>query len=208
MYIPKTQDCNYPPFFDSIETIKLKDELSAFLGTSKDGIVEFSYLDIVKTAGHSCPTVAGAYIMTLVALKELYKDEVPKRGEISISFKEDSKEGVTGVIANVMTQITGATESLGFKGLNGKFKRNGLIDFNDSISSSVKFRRIDNNKDIELIYNPSSIQGSQEIPVLMEKMIKGIATKEEKENFGIVWQQRVEKIFNNIENVIKIVKVG
>ena len=56
----------YPNLFNEIETIKLQDDLSDFLGTFENGMVEFSYLDIVKSAGHSCPTVAGAYIMTLV----------------------------------------------------------------------------------------------------------------------------------------------
>ena len=77
---------DYPKFFNEIETIKLKDELSDFLGTFKDGIVEFSYLDVVKSAGHSCPTVAGAYLMAREGLKALYEDEIPKRGEYPPAF--------------------------------------------------------------------------------------------------------------------------
>lgn len=195
----------YPDFFDTIETIKLQDKLSSFLGSLEDGLVEFSYLDIVKTAGHSCPTVAGAYIMTLVALKELYENETPKRGEISVSFKEDSSEGSTGVIANVITQITGATETFGFKGLNGKFKRFGLMKFNDNITTSAKFQRLDTNKTVEIIYNPNLISFNPSVPVLMEKLLKGIATNDEKKEFGILWQERVKNIFENIDKVIKII---
>jgi len=195
----------YPDFFNTIETIKLQDELSDFLGTFEDGVVEFSYLDIVKAAGHSCPTVAGAYILTLVALKELYKDQIPKRGEIFISFKEDGVSGVSGVIANVITHITGATENSGFKGLNGKFERYGLLKFNDKISSSVKFQRVDNGETIELVYDPSSIVADPNMQKLMQKMTQGIVTDEEKQTFGILWQKRVEDIFNNIDTVIKIV---
>jgi len=44
---------NYPEFFNTIETIKLKDPLSNLLGTFENGLVEFSYLDVVKNAGHS-----------------------------------------------------------------------------------------------------------------------------------------------------------
>ena len=47
----------YPQFFNKIPTIKLQDDLASFLGAFEDGIIEFSYLDIVKSAGHSCPTV-------------------------------------------------------------------------------------------------------------------------------------------------------
>jgi len=52
----------YPQFFKTIETIKLRDKLSDFFGTFENGLVEFSYLDVVKATGHSCPTVAGEHI--------------------------------------------------------------------------------------------------------------------------------------------------
>lgn len=195
----------YPLFFDRIETIKLQDELSDFLGTFEEGLVEFSYLDAVKAAGHSCPTVAGAYLMTLVALKELYGDKLPKRGEIFVSFKEDGISGVSGVIANVITQITGATQNNGFKGLNGNFERYGLMKFNDAISSSAKFQRLDTGKSIEIIYNPSVIEADGNINLLMQKMMQKVATSEEKTLFGKLWQQRVENIFGNIDKVVKIV---
>jgi len=194
----------YPNFFDEIETIKLKDDLSAILGSLEDGVVEFSYLDIVKSAGHSCPTVAGAYLMTQVALENLYKNEIPKRGEIFVSFKEDSLEGTAGVIANVVSQITGATEFLGFKGLNGKFTRNGLMQFNDKITTSAKFTRIDTKESLELIYNPSIIPPDEKISQLMERLMQDKASLEEKKEFAKLWQERVEKIFSNKNRVIKI----
>ena len=195
---------NYPSFFKTIETIKLQDDLASFLGTFEDGLVEFSYTDVVKSAGHSCPTVAGAYLMALEGLKALYKDELPKRGEIFVSFKEDSNEGVAGVIANVITQITGATATSGFKGIGGNFARHDLMSFNNNISSSVKFQRLDTGKSVEVIYNPSSIQANPLQQVLMQKIMQNIATPEEKLNFGKLWQKRVENIFNNIEQVITI----
>ena len=194
----------YPQFFNTIEKIKLQDELSNFLGTFEDGIIEFSYTDIVKSAGHSCPTVAGAYLMTLFGLKHLYKDTVPKRGEIKIAFQEDSKEGTAGVVANVITQITGATESLGFKGINGKFQRYGLMDFNMDINSSVKFTRLDNGESVELLYDPSDIPTSAEMPELMKLVLQNKASNYEKKLFGKLWQNRVENIFLNKEKVIRI----
>ncbi len=41
----------YPGFFDEIEVIVLKDELTKLLGVNKDGVIEMSYLDIVKNGG-------------------------------------------------------------------------------------------------------------------------------------------------------------
>jgi hypothetical protein len=194
----------YPEFFNNIETIKLQDNLSSFLGTFEDGLVEFSYLDVVKSAGHSCPTVAGAYLMILEGLKALYQNEMPKRGDIFISFKEDSNDGVAGVIANVVTQITGATETFGFKGIGGNFARLGLMKFNDDISSSIKIQRLDTGGFVEINYDPSSIQGNPLQQQLMQKIMQGVATPEEKRSFGVIWQQRVEAIFNNIDKVITV----
>jgi formylmethanofuran dehydrogenase subunit E len=194
----------YPEFFDKIQTIELVDNLSSFLGTFENGLVEFSYLDCVKSAGHSCPTVAGAYLMALEGLKALYTDSLPVRGEIYVSFKEDASEGVAGVIANVITQITGATATSGFKGIGGNFVRHSLMEFNANISSSVQFQRLDTGKKVEVVYNPSSIPGNPLQQQLMQKIMQNMATTEEKIQFGELWQSRVENIFNNIDQVITI----
>ncbi len=195
---------NYPAFFNNIETITLQDPLSDFLGTFENGEVEFSYLDVVKSAGHSCPTVAGAYITTLKGLEALYGDETPIRGNIAVSIKNDMQEGVTGVISNVITQITGATELSGFKGLNGKFARNNLMNFNADINGAVEFKRLDNNQSITVSYDHSTIAGNPKMQELMGKLMQGIATPEEKKEFGELWQNRVEAIFNSIDEVITV----
>ena len=65
----------YPEFFERVESITLKDPLAEFLGAFEEGIISFSYLDAVKSAGHSCPTIAGAYLMAREGLKALYKDD-------------------------------------------------------------------------------------------------------------------------------------
>lgn len=195
----------YPQFFEKIPTIKLQDELASFLGAFDSGIIEFSYLDIVKSAGHSCPTVLGAYLMTLEGLKALYKDEIPKRGEIIVEFKESQTTGVTGVIGNVITNITGATTTNGFKGIAGKYDRNYLMKFDkDTSGASVRFVRADTQKKVDVTYDPNSIFPDRNMSVLMQKSIQGTATNEERIEFGRLWQKRVEDISNNINQVINI----
>ncbi len=195
----------YPDFFKDIETIKLQDRLSAFLGTFEDGIIEFGYLDVVKSAGHSCPTVAGAYLSTLYGLKALYKDEIPQRGNIRVDFKESQIEGVTGVIALVITNITGATTDFGFKGIGGNFNRTNLMFFNQNIKSSVRFTRLDNNRSVDVIYNPNSIPPLEIQQPLMQKIMQGIATPNEKKSFGEAWQDRVRRIFKKSSSVISTI---
>lgn len=195
----------YPQFFNNIPTIKLQDELASFLGAFEDGIIEFSYLDVVKSAGHSCPTVLGAYLMTLKGLEALYKDEIPKRGEILVEFKEAQNIGVAGVIGNVIMNITGATTTNGFKGISGKFDRNYLMKFEKDINgANVRFSRVDTQKSVDVFYDVSSIKPHEDMNFLMQKSFQGIATKDEKIEFGKLWQQRVEDISNNINEVIKV----
>lgn len=197
---------SYPKFFDSVESIKLVDPLSNVLGAFEDGIYEITFLEVVKAAGHSCPTVAGAYLITLEGLKALYPDARAVRGEIKVEFRDPMEEGVAGVIGNVVSQITGATEKSGFKGLGGKFARHSLMKFNANINSSIRLTRADNGKSVDVYYDPSSIGGSPKMQMLMQKMMGGMATKEEVKEFGALWQDRVERIMANIPSVIRVVK--
>ncbi len=191
----------YPEFYDKVPQIKLYDPLAEFLGSLDGGIVEFKYIQIVKTAGHSCPTVAGAYMMTLKALEALYPDSLPVRGEIKVEFKESEEEGVAGVIANVISNITGATQKSGFKGIAGNFARHSLMFFSAPINSSARFTRTDIGKSVDVYYNPSSVGGNPRQQMLMQKIIQGLASDNEKKEFGRVWQSRVEKILiDNFDN--------
>jgi hypothetical protein len=185
---------NYPEFFDRVETITLFDPLSQVLGTFVDGKITFTYTEVVKAAGHSCPTVGGAYLMTLRALEALYPDSVPVRGEIELFFKEDERDGVAGVIGNVISNITGATEYSGFKGLNGNFARHSLMHFNASIDSSARFSRKDNGKSVDVYYNPNVVPPNPQMRPLMQKVMTATATDDERRKFGELWQERVEKI--------------
>ena len=198
---------NYPSFFDTVETIKVVDPLSNVLGAFEGGVYEFNFLDAVKSAGHSCPTLAGAYLVTLEGLKALYPNSLAVRGEIKAEFREPMEEGVTGVISNVVSQITGATEKSGFKGLAGNFARRSLMSFKANINSSVRFTRVDNGKSVDVYYDPSSVGGSPKMQQLMQKIMGGVASAQEAKEFGELWQDRVKRIFENKSSVIRVVEV-
>lgn len=194
----------YPKFFDSVERIKVVDPLSNVLGAFEMGKYEFNYLDVVKSAGHSCPTVAGAYLITAEALKALYPNELAVRGNIKVEFKEDLEDGVAGVISNIVSQITGATDKSGFKGLAGKFARHSLMSFNANINSSARFTRVDTRKSVDVSYDPSSVMPSPNMQPLMQKMMGGTAQPNEIKEFGELWQDRVRRIFENTKSVVKV----
>lgn len=194
----------YPLFFDAVETITLYDPLSEVLGAFEEGKITFSYLDVVKSAGHSCPTISGAYLMVREGLKALYPDMLPQRGGIKVSFKEAQNEGTTGVIANVFSLITGATDTWGFKGIGGHYIRKDLMVFSAELPLHVRIQRLDTGVFVDVAYNPNSIEIDPLMQPLMKKLLTGTLNTEEKVLFSHLWQARVGKILEYFDKVITI----
>ena len=184
----------YPLFFDEVDSILLYDPLSDFLGAFEEGKIEISYLDCVKQAGHSCPTVAGAYLLTMIGLKILYGPDLPRRGNISVSMRGKKSEGTIGVTGNIISFIVGAGGEEGFKGIQGNFSRNNLIAYEQEMMGEVTLKRIDNNTSVSLRYDPSMIPGDQRLKPLMGKVLQGKTSYQEKMLFKELWQKRVKEI--------------
>lgn len=193
-------------FFDTVETIKMKDPLAVALGAmDKGGVFPFTYADAVKCAGHSCPAVAGAYKSTQLALKALYNDETPVRGNIKVTFRGGVDYKVNGPISQVVTFITGASAESGFKGLGpaGKYGRYNLMAFRTDLTPDPKavcsmiFQRTDSEKKVEVTYNVNVVPASERIDKLMPLVISGKANEDEAKEFGNLWQERVNTILSN-----------
>lgn len=185
---------NYPDFFDTIPMISLYDPLAEFLGAAEDGILQYGYLDAVRLAGHSCPTVASAYWSTCKALNSLYPDAMPVRGDIRVEFRQDSASGVTGVIANVVSMLTGATSESGFKGLAGRFDRRRLLFFAVGMPGEMRFTRLDTNQAVQVAVNLQHVPGSPRVSELMANCLANTATRDEVAEFRQLWQERVRRI--------------
>ena len=198
----------YPKFYDEVEKAILKDELSEFLGATKDGIIEISYLDCVKLAGHSCPTVASSFILAKEAMSYFYKESMPKRSSLKIEFKESKESGVNGVIANILTLILGSYDSGGFSGIGSRFKKRDLLFFdNKDQKGSIKFTNIYTDEFVEFDIDTSVVPADMRMQQLMQKAIANLASKEEMELFWQLWQGRVEKMLLNKELWSKIAKI-
>lgn len=198
---------HYPNFYTKVPTIKLYDPLSEFLGAIEKGEMEISYLDCVKLAGHSCPTVAGAYLMASIGLEALYGTTLPPRGSIKVEMHDAQTAGVTGVICNVISFIVGASGVGGFKGIQGNFSRDNLIAYNSTMSGEVKLTRLDTHQSVTLSYDPSSVPADAMMQPLMGKSLKGLANEEEKRTFGVLWQKRVEDILLNNTNHSQLISI-
>lgn len=185
---------NTPDFFNHIAPIKMLDPLAQLLGAVADGLITYSYLDMVKLAGHSCPTVAGAWIMCDLGLKKLYGNSLPVRGNVKIEMRGALDKGVEGVIAQCICLITGAANDGGFKGLGPEYARNNRLFFGCDINGEVRLTRLDNGNSVTMAYDPSTIPFHPQIQQLMQKIRQGTMEEEEKAFFAEEWQNRVKKI--------------
>lgn len=184
-------------FYDEVETISLNDPLAHLLGAQNEGDpFIFRFTDAVLLAGHSCPAVSGAYKITSKALKALYGEETPVRGEIRVLIKGGPRDLAYGPQAQVISLITGASGATGFKGLGGRFSRNDklLFDTKDPQFNTFIFERIDTGKAVKVTYNPGALPHDPRMNDVSPLVMGGTATREEKDLFIELWQGNVKKI--------------
>jgi hypothetical protein len=184
---------SFPEFFAAAPRIVLTDPLARFLGAG-DGTIEYGYADAVRLAGHSCPTVASAWLMTRAALRALYPDATPERGAIRVELAGAADEGVTGVIANVASLVTGAAGDAGFKGIGGRFDRRNLLVFGAPIDGEMRFTRVDTGAGATVYANLERVPSDPRIGMLIRGCITGTATAAELALFGSLWQSRVRAL--------------
>jgi len=184
----------FPEFFARIPTITLRDPLAELLGAAEGGLIEYRFADAVKLAGHSCPTVAGAWLMTVRGLRALYGDEIPERGKIAVTMHENMDSGVAGVIASIATLLTGAAGDGGFKGLGGQHVRRGLLQFGVSGSVGMSLARLDTRAAVNCVFQPGQVLANPRLGDLLPGVVHGTATPEETRLFGELWQDRVKRI--------------
>ncbi len=197
---------SFPDFFDRAPVIAMCDPLADFLGAAEGGVIEYRFADAVRLAGHSCPTVASAFLMVRAALKALYGEELPRRGEIRVDMAEARDAGVAGVMAAVATLVTGAADEGGFKGLAGQFTRRGRLFFAAGGPGTLHLTRLDTGAAVTASVQLESIPGDPRMGELMPACLAGQATPEERGLFGELWQDRVRRILERADDpeVIRI----
>ena len=184
----------FPEFFQLVPSITLRDQLADTLGAATDGVIEYTYSDAVKLAGHSCPTVAGAWLMASRALAALYPNSLPLRGDIRVELRGAQDAGTTGVVGAVLGLITGAASDGGFKGLGGQHVRRDLLKYGVDIAAEARFTRLDSGASVLVDYHPEAVAPSPDLPPLMARVVGGVADEAERTTFGQLWQERVRRI--------------
>jgi hypothetical protein len=189
----------FPAFFHQIPALTLYDDLAEALGAAAGGVIEYRYEDMVRLAGHSCPTVAGAWLMARHGLAALYPETTPQRGHIRVDLRGAQDAGTTGVVGSLLGLVTGAAGEGGFKGLGPRFVRRNLLKYGvellaEARSAEVRFTRIDSAASVLLSYHPESVPPALKMQTLMPRVVSGQASAEERAEFAQLWQDRVRRL--------------
>lgn len=183
-----------PAFFEDVAAITVRDPLADLLGAAEDGRIEYRYVDAVKLAGHSCPTVASSWLMTTKALAHLYPDELPERGNIRVEMRGPQDAGTEGVSAMIAGMITGAAGAGGFKGIAGQYDRRNLLEFDARIRGRMRFTRLDTGRAVEVDYHPERVPIPPGMKARMADAVAPNASDEQRHGFGRGWQEWVRTI--------------
>ena len=198
----------FPAFYAQAPVVETFDPLAELLGAPSDGYMDYTYADAVRLAGHSCPTVAGAFLMGRAALRILYPQGRAERGQIEVSMPAPSNHGTTGVVAQILTLLTGAAADNGFQGLAGRHARKGLLTFaSRPDSSAVTFRRRDTGETVAIELDTSPVPGNPNQRELLGAVMRGDASDIQKQAFSDSWQERVRDMLLDFADDPRMIKV-
>ncbi|HET7061506.1 MAG TPA: hypothetical protein VFI43_04935 [Nitrosospira sp.] len=200
---------NFPDFYDNAPVVRTRDPFAHMLGAAQDGMLEYRYLDAVRLAGHSCPTVAGAFLMGRAALSALYPDEPAERGAIAVHMPAPEHEGTTGVMAQVLTLLTGAAADNGFHGIQGRYRRKGLLSFSEQREGeAIIFTRLDNGKSVGVSLNVSLVPGDPAQGARLAAILQDHADEAQRVAFANAWQERVRRLLLEFADDPRVIRVS
>lgn len=200
---------SFPDFFDLAPRLTLRDPLAAFLGSPPDGILTYGYGDAVRLAGHSCPVVAGAYLMIRAGLEWIYDSETPERGDIEVHFRDRPQENNVGVMASVATLLTGAATEAGFGGIGParRFARRGLLAFEAPVDGLLAMRRRSDGRGVVLDIDTGAVPHDPAMSGLVARVIAAEAPPEDEKVFARLWQDRVKRMLIDHADDPKLIHV-
>jgi hypothetical protein len=188
-------------FFGEVAPLRMREPLAETLGAfAGEPILSYTFGDLVKLAGHACPTMAGSWLLAREALAVLYGEEIPVRGQVAVTVYGGADEGTFGVMGQAFMFLTGAAPATGFKGIGPLFRRKDLLSWSrekpDPEAVCVEFRRTDTGAAVLARFSPRRIpfpaEKTRRMGELMEKVVWEAALPEEAAEFRGLWMGKVK----------------
>lgn len=194
-------ETNWQIDYESVDPIRIRDPVAEALAVLDPGDpFVISYRDVVKQAGHSCPTASGAFRLTQLGLAELYPTEIPVRSEIEVTMGGSKSDSAYGVLSRIISYITGATTTDGFGGLaGGHGDRQNLLHFGDFdvVDPTVAFERRDSGESVTVTYHIGDVPEAGPAIRYLSSILDGTATPDERTQFADAWHSRVQTVLQD-----------
>jgi hypothetical protein len=192
---------NWNVEYEDVDPIRIRDPVAEALTVLEPGKpFVISYADVVKEAGHSCPTASGAFRITQLGLAELYPDEYPVRSDIEVTTGGPKSDATYGVMSRIISYVTGAAGEDGFGGLAGGYgDRKHHLHFGDADAAepTFTFHRTDTDAAVQVTYHVGDVPSAGPATQYLEKLIDGSATTEERTAFSEDWHGRVRTVLTD-----------
>ena len=189
--------------YGDLEPIRIRDPVAEVLGVLEPGEpFEIGYPDVVRAAGHSCPTAAGAYRIAELGLAALYPDDLPVRGEVAVRVGGPRDETAYGVTGRLLSFVTGAAGEDGFGGLPGGFgRRRGLLEYGpiDGTGVRVRLSRPESADAVVVTYDVDAVPGLGDSRRHLPAVVEGAASEDEVRAFREAWHRRVDAVLTTDE---------
>lgn len=196
-------DANPATRYPNVEPIRVRDPVAEVLGVLDPGEpFAIGYPDLVRAAGHSCPTAAGAYRIGELGLAALYHDDLPVRGEVAVRVGGPRDETAYGVTGRLLSFVTGAAGEDGFGGLPGGFgRRRGLLEYEPIEGPGVRvvLSRREAGEAVEVAYDVGSVPGLGDAKRHLPAVVEGTASEDEARAFREAWHRRVDAVIESDE---------
>ncbi|WP_459191946.1 hypothetical protein [Halosimplex sp. J119] len=186
-----------------VAPIEIRDPVAEALGVLEpDDPFVVTYADVVKAAGHSCPTAAGAFRIVQLGLESLYPDGHPVRSSIEVQAGGPRNDVTYGVMSRIISYVTGAAGEDGFGGLAGGYGgRRDLVRFDafdpETAEPTFRFRRTDTDETIEVIYHGSDVPDGGPAIGHLRLILDGSATEQQRAAFDEAWHRRVQTVLSD-----------
>lgn len=199
----RNDQTNWNVEYETVDPIRIRDPVAEALTVLEPGEpFVISYADVVKAAGHSCPTASGAFRIAQLGLAGLYPgpDEYPVRGDVEVTAGGPKADATYGVMSRIVSYVTGAAEEDGFGGLAGGCgDRRHHLHFGDADAAepTFTFERTDTDDAVRVTYHVGDVPGAGPVTQYLESLIDGTATDEERATFAEAWHGRVSTVLTD-----------
>jgi len=185
------------------DPIEIRDPVAEALAVLDPGDpFVITYADAVRAAGHSCATASGAYRIVQLGLDALYPDDYPVRSDVEVHVPGSRDDATYGVMARIVSYVTGATEDDGFGGLaGGHGGRRDLLHFDafdpGTSDPTFRFERTDVGETVEVTYHVSEVPDGGTAIGNLGRILEDSASEQERTAFAEAWHRRVQAVLTD-----------